>query len=265
MNNATSSAPDRPFQIPDCTRPEELTYAYLNLKGHPRGELQLQRLIENGFTPRLVIDEASPLAEDGRASQLRELEQVEGFRPAPSAEALCAAHGIAYETVSHHNDERTQQLLEDCDIQLAVLGDTRILKPRIIEAVPHGIVNVHPGLLPDVRGNNPYIWAVVHNLPQGVTAHLINAGVDRGPILAAWPADIPEGAGLAHLVHLLNELCADIVVEALSQVVNGKAQLTPQPEDSSLTFREARPEIRALAAKILDERAERASRTAAAL
>ncbi|MEV6986128.1 formyltransferase family protein [Sphaerisporangium sp. NPDC051017] len=238
--------------IPGVVGAGDLRFVYLNLRDHPRGQLMLQRLIGAGFVPWLVIDEDSPLAAAGRAGQLAELEQVAGFAPLPETAKVCAEQGIAYETVSNHNDPRVVELLTGS--QLAILGDTRVLKPNIIDAVPRGIINVHPGFLPDVRGNNPYIWSVIHNLPQGVTVHLINTGVDTGPVLIARKISPAPGTTLAELVHLLNGLCADALVEALHQVVAGQAVATPQSADERLTFREARPEIRALARKMLLER-----------
>jgi methionyl-tRNA formyltransferase len=240
------------FVIAGCTTPGDLRFAYLNLRDHPRGVLMLEHLIAAGFVPAVVIDEESPLAEAGRRSQLAELTQVPAYRPARETAVLCAAHGIRYEIVANHND--AEPLLRGADISIAILGDTRILKPHMINAVPHGVINVHPGLLPQVRGNNPYIWSIIHGLPQGVTVHLINADVDQGPILLARQFTIPAGATLAEFIAMLNEKCAEIVVEVLHSIIAGKAQVTAQPKDARLTFRMARPEIRALAAAMLGER-----------
>ncbi|WP_030068697.1 formyltransferase family protein [Streptomyces natalensis] len=248
--------------IPGCRTPGELRFAYLNLADHPRGVLMLQRLVAAGCVPTLVIDEESALADSGRASQRAELDQVPGYEPPPLTEDLCSAHGVPRYTVPHHNDKKVAHLIQEADVHIAVLGDTRILKPFVIDSAPHGIVNVHPGFLPEVRGNNPYIWSVIHNLPQGATAHFIDPGVDRGPILLARRIELPDGTDLPQLVHTLNDLCADIVVDALHRLASGEATATPQPDDPRLTFREARPEVRALAAKMLRERAERAEQGA---
>jgi len=245
----------RHLVIPGCQDAADLRFAYLNLRNHPRGQLMLQELTAAGFVPAMVIDEESTLAASGRAGQLVELQQLTDFEDLVDTADFCASQGIPYHLVSNHNDAVVEHLLRGVELDLAVLGDTRVLKQHIIEAVPFGIVNVHPGLLPDVRGNHPYIWSIIHGLPQGVTAHLIDKDVDRGPILLTRPALLPPGTGLPQLIHLLNTMCASIIVDVLRQTVRGEAVATPQPQDARFTFRAARPEIRALAATILRERA----------
>ncbi|MGF1426415.1 formyltransferase family protein [Kitasatospora sp. LaBMicrA B282] len=258
MPTPTHTQPDdaaRRMAIPGCTAPAELRFAYLNLKDHPRGVLMLQLLLAAGYRPALVIDEESTLAEQGRTAQLTELTKVAGFRPAPSTAALCAEYGIRHVTVADHNAPEVGQLLREAGADVGVLGDTRILRDHVIASAPHGIINVHPGFLPEVRGNHPYIWSVIHNLPQGATAHLIDAGVDRGPILVSRRLEPAPGTGLPQLIHRLNELCGEVLVEALNEIVAGRAVATPQPDDRRLTFREAHPEIRRLAGELLLNRA----------
>jgi methionyl-tRNA formyltransferase len=247
--------PDNRLIVPNCFAPGDLRFAYLNLEHHPRGERMLERLVAAGFVPTLVIDEASSLAEANRATQLDELKQVADFRLPPAAEHLCSARGIRYVVVPNHNHASVQRMLREADVDLAVLGDTRILRRDVIDCVPFGIVNVHPGLLPDVRGNNPYIWAIIHNLPQGATAHLIDQRVDHGPIILARELTVPPGTLFPELIYAVNELCSDVLVEALSQVVGGEATVIPQNDDRRLTFRAAPPGIRLAAAEILDKTA----------
>ncbi|ASR36539.1 hypothetical protein BAY61_17745 [Prauserella marina] len=261
MNQRLSESPvARPFRIPGADRPGDLRFAYFNLKGHPRGELMLHRLIGAGFVPSLVIDEDSPLAAGLLAAQFRQLGQVAAFTPPTPLETVCKTLDIRYETVGNHNDADTVAVLAEAAPSLGVLGDTRIMRARVIDALPHGIVNVHPGLLPSVRGNNPYLWSVVHGLPQGATAHLIDTGVDRGPIMLARELELTAGTTLPELIHTINTLCADVVVTALSQLTSGTATLTEQPADDAVTFREARPEIWSLVETILRERAGAAAR-----
>ena len=44
-------------------------------------------------------------------------------------------------------------------------------------------LNVHPGLLPFYRGQNPVQWSVRDLAPLGATVHFIDEGIDTGPIL----------------------------------------------------------------------------------
>ena len=55
---------------------------------------------------------------------------------------------------------------------------------QTINTIPEGFINVHPSLLPEYRGPNPYIQAILHNEKQsGITFHLMNEKYDAGSIL----------------------------------------------------------------------------------
>jgi methionyl-tRNA formyltransferase len=45
-------------------------------------------------------------------------------------------------------------------------------------------VNIHPSCLPDLRGVDPVIGAVLHAHDSGATCHIMDDGIDTGPIVA---------------------------------------------------------------------------------
>jgi phosphoribosylglycinamide formyltransferase-1 len=67
--------------------------------------------------------------------------------------------------------------------QLGIIAGARILSRHVIECFRTGIINLHPGLLPNTRGLDALQWALFRDQPLGVTAHLINERVDAGHIL----------------------------------------------------------------------------------
>ena len=84
-------------------------------------------------------------------------------------------------------------------VDLVVLaGYMHLLTPAFLDRFPDAIVNVHPSLLPEFPGAH----AVEEQLAAGVaesgaTVHLVDAGIDSGPILAqervpVLPGDTPE-------------------------------------------------------------------------
>ena len=79
-----------------------------------------------------------------------------------------------------------------------------IFKAATIASVRHGIINVHPGPLPDYRGLFAAFWQVLHGETRlGVTTHMVDAGIDTGPIIGIdWvPAD-PDHSVFWHLPQL---------------------------------------------------------------
>jgi phosphoribosylglycinamide formyltransferase-1 len=70
--------------------------------------------------------------------------------------------------------------------ELVVLaGFMRIVGPAMLARFPHRIVNVHPALLPSFPGAHGARDALAKGVRiSGCTVHVVDAGVDTGPILA---------------------------------------------------------------------------------
>ena len=101
-------------------------------------------------------------------------------------------------------------------------GFMRILGDSVLAAHPSRIVNTHPALLPSFPGAHGVRDALEYGARvTGCTVHLVDAGVDTGPILAQRAIDIREGddeetlheriqvVERALLVDIVIRLCAD--------------------------------------------------------
>ena len=111
-----------------------------------------------------------------------------------------------------------------------VVAYGHILKPDLLALPRRGMINVHPSLLPELRGAAPVEWAILHGLEKtGVTIMLMDAELDSGPILHQIPHHIdPEVTG-GELSEHLSEMGAQALVEALALLeTNG---LEPRPQD----------------------------------
>lgn len=60
----------------------------------------------------------------------------------------------------------------------------KILKHPLLELPRLGFVNTHPSLLPYNRGKHYNFWALVEQVPFGVSIHLVDSGVDTGDVVA---------------------------------------------------------------------------------
>ncbi len=71
-------------------------------------------------------------------------------------------------------------------VELVVLaGFMRVLTPVFLDAFPDRVINVHPALLPAFPGVDAQAQALAYGVKlTGCTVHLVDAGVDTGPILA---------------------------------------------------------------------------------
>lgn len=59
-----------------------------------------------------------------------------------------------------------------------------ILTEEVLEALGGNVVNIHNSYLPWNRGADPNIWSILEGTPRGVTLHYMNAGLDKGDIIA---------------------------------------------------------------------------------
>lgn len=229
-----------------------VNYAYLNFKDHPRGCEMLEHLIANGYPPSLVIEELCDAGIAGTQEQNDVLHLLPDYRAGETAQQLCLRDNIPYRIVSNLNNEDCLELIRTSGIDLIILGDTRIIKSHLIDASGMGIINVHPGILPEVRGNNPYAWAVLEGAQQGVTVHFIDKGVDTGPILKkVLLGNVPKN--YASLVKGLNTLCAHALVSVLDNLSQGLISVSVQPESAPPTRKEASKDIKKQANQILEK------------
>ncbi len=209
-----------------------MKFIYLNLKDHPRGNIILQELINHNLKPLAVIEEKSSLATKNHEGILSAFEG--SSKTFPTTQNIVSQHNIPLFEVENHNNFECEKILHQYgDLDLIILGDTRIIKNNILSLPKIGIINSHPGYLPDVRGNNPYIWAIINNLPQGCSVHFIDENVDTGDVILRERIDLNECKSYIALLEKINNICSRLIVEAVLLIRDNKIIRTPQ---SNLTF-----------------------------
>lgn len=138
--------------------------------------------------------------------------------------------------VPDHTSERCRALIADSDIRLLVNGGTpRRLPTSLINTIPYGVLNVHPGILPGYRGASACEWAILNDDPVGVTAHFMDAELDGGPILFVRQLPILRGQQYTEVRVELYRLWLRVVVEATALIMDGGVRsdmLPPQPESA---------------------------------
>lgn len=56
--------------------------------------------------------------------------------------------------------------------------------PATLELASKGFINTHPSLLPHNRGKHYNFWAIVEEVPFGVSLHFVETGIDCGDVIA---------------------------------------------------------------------------------
>jgi methionyl-tRNA formyltransferase len=115
-----------------------------------------------------------------------------------------------------------------------VVAYGHILKPELLAIPPRGMVNVHPSLLPELRGAAPVEWAILNGLEKsGVTIMQMGEGLDSGPILHQIPHRIPDDVTGGELSEHLAEMGAQALVEALELLEANMLKPVPQKDEDA--------------------------------
>lgn len=156
--------------------------------GEPIGVPVLEELKACGITPSLVV--CNPDRPSGRGRTLTR----------PPVKQWAAAHGIEVfqpDTLKEADIPRLTAVEWDLFV---VVAYNKIMPDWLIQLPTHKTINVHPSLLPKLRGMSPIRTAILEDKRAeiGVSIMLMDAEMDHGPLLAQtalpitddhWPID----------------------------------------------------------------------------
>lgn len=105
-------------------------------------------------------------------------------------------------------EKQIVQILEEARIDLIVLaGYMKILGNTLLKAYPNRIINLHPSLLPKFKGANGIEEAYLSNEKKtGISIHLVDQGIDTGPIIFQKELLMNQGETLEELTDRIHQL-----------------------------------------------------------
>ena len=151
--------------------------------GEPLGLPALEALVRAGLTPTLVV--CNPDRPSGRGQQLQ----------SPRIKLWAQTQGIEVFQPTSYKDKEVLTRLTDSQWDLFVVVAYNFILPQWFLDLPkHGVVNVHPSLLPKLRGASPIRTAILENRRDevGVSIMLMDEKMDHGPLLAQAPVSLNE-------------------------------------------------------------------------
>jgi phosphoribosylglycinamide formyltransferase-1 len=152
------------------------------LSGRGSNFLALQAAIERGELPARIVLVLSNIADAPGLAKAREL-------------------GIPAEAIPHQGqpravqEEKVLEALRRAEVDWVCLaGYMRLLSPAFLAAYPRRIVNIHPSLLPAFPGLDAQEQALAHGVKvAGCTVHLVDEGLDSGPIVVQRTVPVLDG------------------------------------------------------------------------
>lgn len=136
---------------------------------------------------------------------------------------------IEYDKLS---DESFIQRIRALKADLAVVCSFNYKIPKVLlESVKDGFVNLHPSLLPNYRGANPYSQAIINGEElSGVTLHFMNEDFDMGDIIIQKQLQITPKETMGTLFNRTNLMGLELLMKILQEYEKRDLPRLKQPE-----------------------------------
>ena len=146
---------------------------------------------------------------------------VEGLRRAERAGVPTFVLRVGDHTDRGEWDRALTQAVQEHDPDLVVTaGFMKILGPTFVEHFADRVVNTHPALLPSYPGAHGVRDALAGGARvTGATCHLVDGGVDTGPILEQVAVRVEEGDDEASLHERIKLAERDMLVATLARAI----------------------------------------------
>jgi phosphoribosylglycinamide formyltransferase-1 len=103
-----------------------------------------------------------------------------------------------------------------------------LLSPGFLARFPRAVLNVHPSLLPAFPGLRAVEQAVEYGVKvAGVTVHLVDEGVDTGPIVLQGAVEVGDAADAGAVLERLRPLEHALLPEAVRRFARGDVREDP--------------------------------------
>jgi len=193
-------------------------------------EVLLKLLEHNLPISAIIIEHKSKLSENARIYLKNDF-----YNPKKVSEIICNLQ-IKTHFVENHNDEQTENLLQQYNPDYIVLGNARILKSNIIQIPKKGILNAHPAILPKYQGLDCVGWSILNGDSVGATAHFIDEGIDSGPIVLQEIVDYSNCRSLLEVRIMVMKKCAKLIAKSIIGLESGNLIAVEQNTSSDHTY-----------------------------
>lgn len=188
-----------------------------------KGELRRDghRLIQKVYK-KLILEEISYLNyKDSIASLVSEVNL-----PGNTLNDLAKQFEIPLLFVKDHNDQKAVDNLKELNLDAVIFTGGGLIRKDLLGISKFGVINCHAGLLPPYRGMDVVEWAILeakNSQPKtGLTLHIMDKGVDTGPILKTHLIKIQKGDSIDLIRERLEPAMIKIMLDGLREIRDGK-------------------------------------------
>jgi phosphoribosylglycinamide formyltransferase 1 len=144
------------------------------------------------------------------------------------APALARAGGLptaSFELADYasraERDQAMADWLQQHDVDVVVLaGYMHLLTPQFLERFPARVINVHPSLLPDFPGAHAVADQLAAGVREsGVTVHVVDEGIDSGPVLLQERVPVLDGDTVETLHERIKQVEHRLLPQAVEELL----------------------------------------------
>lgn len=155
---------------------------------------------------------------------------------ARSIRDFCAERSIPLVFVDDINEPRAQRALETGKPDCVAFTGGGLVRADIMRLAGAGVVNCHMGILPYYRGMDVVQWPILYGqLDQvGMTAHVMDKGIDTGGILMTRHVYADQYESLAELRNAIEMRMPELLAECCRKLVSGEIAPRAQAIDEGV-------------------------------
>lgn len=162
---------------------------------------------------------------------------------------------ISLTTVKDLNSPDSQAFIREQNPEVIVFTGGGLIRKRMLEIPSTGVINCHSGILPEYRGMDVVEWTAVEgenaSTGFGATQHLMDSGVDTGPILQKDTLMLHENDTFKTIRERIEVLMVQLMLSGLQELRDGNITPKLQQREAGRQYYVMHPRIHQFAEKKL--------------
>jgi methionyl-tRNA formyltransferase len=165
--------------------------------------------------------------------------KLSGFLPLISSPSILTyARALGIKTYHTHspNSQEFLNILREHRPDVIINQSQSILKKELLSIPAIGVINRHNALLPKNRGRLTPFWVLLRKEKEtGVSIHLVNEGIDAGPVIVQEKFEVAQNETFKSLVEKNYQVAPIAMLKALDFLESGKRDFLPN-DDTLATY-----------------------------
>lgn len=153
---------------------------------------------------------------------------------------LCKENNIPIIKVSSYNSPKTIAFVKGLKTDVIAYTGGGLIREAMLNTPTRGIINLHMGVLPQYRGMDVVEWGILDSpkaQPQlGITAMLMDVGIDTGPIIKIVPFIIEKSDTVKAIRHRMLSEMPDIMADCICTMQGGRQELKKQTAEDGRQY-----------------------------